>query len=151
MNTQSLASAAVVMAIGVSTLPCSSSASLRGSQEPMLDFEVTGSSQTAAPTEPTIQSATAAAVEIAGTISTPNPCYEISAELTEEDGALELTLTARSTGGICPQVIANFDYRARITGLAAGDYELVTVYRYPETGWEEQRHSLQVQVPEGGR
>ncbi len=151
MNTQSLASTIAALAIATSSLPCASRPSLEGSQEPMLDFEVTGSSQAAAAAEPAITTATAAAVEIAGTISTPNPCYEITAELTEQAEKLELTLTARSRGGICPQVIGYFEYRARITSLAAGDHELITVYRYPETGWEERRFSLQVQVPEGER
>jgi hypothetical protein len=52
---------------------------------------------------------------------------------------------------MCAQVVANFKYRARITGLDAGDYQLVTLYSYPQTGWEERRFSLQLQVPEGDR
>lgn len=151
MNAQSLASSVAALAFGASILPCSGTAPVRGSQEPMLEFEVTGSTQAAEAAGPTIDGATAAAVEVTGTISTPNPCYEVGAELGGEGHKLELVLTARAKGGMCVQVIANFEYRARITGLEAGAYDLVTVYRYPQTGWEERRFNIQVEVPEDGR
>jgi hypothetical protein len=148
MNVQSLASAAVALVVATGTLPCTSTASYGGDQGPMLDFELTGSAPADATVGPAVESAAAGSVEISGVISTPNPCYEVDAELRETGGKLELTLTARSKGGICPQVVGRFAYRARISSLAAGDHELVTVYRYPETGWEEQQYTLQIQVPE---
>lgn len=151
MNAHTLAYAFAGLAIGAGLLPCSNAASLRESQEPMLDFEVTGSTQAAATAEPVIRDTTAAGVEITGTISTPNPCYEVSAELNAEGRNLELILTARSKGGMCPQVIANFEYRARIRDLEAGTYELVILYRYPQTGWEERRFDLQLEVPPDSR
>lgn len=148
MNVQSLTSAFAALAIAASLLPCSNAATLSGDQEPMLDFEVTGSAEADTTLGPVIQSTTAAGVELTGTISTPNPCYEVSAELSGSGRKLELVLTARSRGGICPQMIANFTYRAWITGLEAGAYQLTTRYSYPQTGWEEQRFSLQLEVPE---
>ena len=113
----------------------------------MLEFSLIGAADTAQDVAPTILAASSNAVEIRGAIATPNPCYEVSAGLAAEDGKLTLTLTATSTGGFCPQVLAAFEYRARITELDPGTYELVTVHTYPETGWERKDYRLQIEVP----
>jgi hypothetical protein len=113
----------------------------------MLEFELLGGMETAVDAAPTMQSASAEGLELSGAIATPNPCYDVEAELVAEGSALTLTLTARTRGGFCAEVVAAFEYRARITGLEAGSYELTTVHAYPETGWERKEFVLSLDVP----
>lgn len=114
----------------------------------MLEFTIVGTTEAARDSAPTILRASQDVVEVTGAMATPNPCYEISADLAPAGGTLTLTLTATAKGGFCPQVVAAFEYRARITGLDAERYELVTVHAYPETGWERKEFRLRVDVPD---
>ena len=127
--------------------PCRGSAPIAKVQEPMLEFTVVGGAETAVDAAPTMQSASAEAMELTGAIATPNPCYDVEAELLAEGSVLTLTLTARARGGFCAEVVAAFEYRARITGLDAGTYELTTVHAYPETGWERKEFILELEAP----
>ncbi len=147
MNAHLWVVGAVALLAGASLQPCRGSATIEKVQEPMLEFTVVGGLETAEDASPTVESASPEAVELTGAIATPNPCYEVDAELTAEGSRLTLTLTARATGGFCAQVVAAFEYRARITGLDPGAYELKTVHAYPETGWEQKEFELELEVP----
>jgi hypothetical protein len=116
-------------------------------QEPVLEFTVVGAAETAADSMPSMARASADTLELTGAISTPNPCYEVEATLDTEGTRLTLTLAATPKGGFCAQVLAAFEYRAKITGLGPGSYTVVTVYTYPGIGWDEKRHELKVDVP----
>ena len=146
MSAQSFILGATALIAG-GLLPCARTAPLKRMQQPMLEFTVIAAAETARDVAPAIRSASQEAVEVTGAMATPNPCYEISARLAPEGGKLTLTLTAIATGGFCAQVVAAFEYRARITGLDAGTYELVTLHTYPETGWEQKAFRLQLNVP----
>ena len=147
MNVQAIFIGVTSIILGAGLTPCRGSAPIAKVQEPMLEFEVLGGMETAVDAAPTMQSASAEAMELTGAIATPNPCYDVEAELVAEGSALTLTLTAKARGGFCAEVVAAFEYRARITGLDAGNYELTTVHAYPETGWERQEFTLELDVP----
>lgn len=137
--------AAAVTASGLLTscqpMPSSHEASGAG-----LEFSVVGQAESAAERPPTIERASSAALDLSGAIATPNPCYSIDARLAEDGRTLTLTLSANATGGICVQMLAAFQYSARITGLKPGHYTVVMVYDYPGSGWEQRQHRLQVEV-----
>ncbi|UCF19284.1 MAG: hypothetical protein JSU87_15360 [Gemmatimonadota bacterium] len=116
-------------------------------QEPQLVFAVAAAAQDAQEVTPTVAQITPGSAEIAGTIATPNPCYEISATLATAKRDLQLQLTARAREGICVQKLGAFEYRATITGLRSGAYEIVIAYSYPETGWEPSAHRLAFNIP----
>lgn len=147
MNLNALFVAVAALATGANLAPCQSAETLKTAQEPMLEFTVLGAAEAAEDSAPVIGIASADGVALGGRIATPNPCYEVAAELTVEGQTLTLVVTATSKGGFCPQMVAAFDYGARITGLASGAYDLVTVYSYPETGWDEKRFQLSFEIP----
>ncbi len=112
-----------------------------------LEFVVTGSLQTAAADTARTARVSAGQATIEGVISTPNPCYQIVADLVEDADSLTLRLTATRRGGMCIQVVAAFTYEARLSDLPARTDTIVVVYTYPSTGWEERTFRLRAEVP----
>ncbi len=135
------------MAFGVGLSLFSTMAGADKIQEPTVEFAIIESATSAADTAPAVARIDASAVELAGTMATPNPCYDIDAGLAADGRNLTLTLTATSRGGFCPQVVGAFRYTAKIAGLESGDYTLVVHYDYPETGWERETHEIQISAP----
>ncbi len=137
---------AAVAATGSLTI-CKSIPSGNHMQEPSLEFTIVGSAETSESVEPTIARVTAEEAVLTGVISTPNPCYDIKARLSWDDGALALTLTATARPEICVQVVAAFSYSALLTDLESGSYSITVIHEYPGTGWERREHTLQLEVP----
>lgn len=93
--------------------------------EPTLTFDATTSS-----TERTPQSAAggAGAIDFAGSVQTPTPCYTTSAALDASSNAVTVTVTAAREGDACIQVIAYQNYTGQVSGLAAGTYRFRVVH-----------------------
>lgn len=95
----------------------------------------------------TVSSTAPGVAVLTGSITTPNPCYEVTAELSRSADRMILTLTATALPRICAQVVAAFQYRARVSHLTAGSYPMRVVHAYPGTGWEGRQYDLLVEVP----
>ncbi len=117
-------------------------------QQPELELEVLGTVQGGAVDSTEVVESGDNEAVLAGVISTPTPCYEISGTMTSEGRKLVVTLEARALPRICAQVLAAFQYRARIAPLGSGEYRVEVVHAYPGTGWEGKRYELVVTVPD---
>lgn len=116
-------------------------------QLPDMEFEVVGAIQAGAGDTVTVTGTARGEVTLTGVITTPNPCYEFAAELTDDGELLVLRVDASPLPRICPQVIAAFEYRARLYHLRPGTYAVGVAYRYTGTGWKERRYDVPVTVP----
>lgn len=89
-----------------------------------LSFSSTQSNTTQSP-----QAATGGAgrIDFTGSLTTPTPCYELTAAQTERRTDITVTVTAADAGGFCTQVITNNNYQGSVTGLAAGTYNFTVV------------------------
>lgn len=80
----------------------------------------------------------AGGITVRGTLSAPNPCQRLSAEVDADGGEVVLRVLARSDpDAMCAQVIASLGYTAEVRGLAPGTYTLRVVHAYPDSGWDE--------------
>jgi hypothetical protein len=138
-----------VALLGASRASCQSPASSGTQQiEPRLEFAVVGSSQRSGGDTITVTDVAADGVTLSGTMSTPNPCYNITPDLSADGDSLTLALAATAQAGMCIQVLAAFRYEARIGGLPPGRYSIAVEYTYPNTGWGGRVFPLAVEVPE---
>ena len=78
----------------------------------------------------TAQTATGAAgaIDFTGSLTTGNPCYDVSATHHSGTNSVTVTVTATSTGGFCAQVITHNNYTGRVSGLAAGTYDFTVIH-----------------------
>jgi hypothetical protein len=75
-------------------------------------------------------------IAVRATLSGPDPCRTLEAELDQNDREVTLRFFIRpSGGGVCVQIIGGFSYEAVIEGLPRGTYGLQVVHAYPSTGW----------------
>lgn len=76
-------------------------------------------------------------VEVTARLSAPDPCRDLSGELSRSGQELTLTVSVRGRddGMMCTAVVATFGYTATLGGLAPGSYTLRVVHDYPGTGW----------------
>jgi hypothetical protein len=81
----------------------------------------------------------AGAIEITGTMDTPNPCYKLAGELAGQDSReLRVRVVGRADPErTCVQSIGAVPYAATVRGLAPGTYSLTVVHAYPDAGWDE--------------
>lgn len=63
-----------------------------------------------------------------GHVQTGTPCYDVSGSHRVRGNRVVLTVTLRSTGGFCTQVITYHDYVGQVTGLSAGTYDVQIVH-----------------------
>jgi hypothetical protein len=86
-------------------------------------------------------------IGVVGSISTPDPCFEVTSSLKRGDRSIHLTLTARRRGSDpCPAVIAFYSYSGEIDNLTPGRYRVVVSHVYEGTGWDEKRFDREVTV-----
>jgi len=116
-------------------------------QQVEVRLAVQGAVQTSNGSRPAVKSASDKQVVIAGSLTTPNPCYKIEAAMSGGNERPTLTLTANAQPGFCAQVIGSFDFEATVTGLSSGSHRVTVVFTYPNTGWDEKSHNLTVEVP----
>jgi hypothetical protein len=67
-------------------------------------------------------------IDFTGSLSTPTPCYTVSATRSVQQTNVTVTVTANDNGNICQQVITNQNYTGRVSGLAAGAYNFTVVH-----------------------
>lgn len=89
-----------------------------------LSFSYTQSGSTESP-----QTATGGtgSINFTGSLTTPTPCYELSATQGQRRNNITVTVTAAGTGGFCTQVITNNNYQGTVSGLTAGTYNFTVV------------------------
>jgi hypothetical protein len=90
-----------------------------------LTFSSTPSQTTATPQT---ASGAAGSINFSGSATTPTPCYDVSASLSQRRNDVTVTVTAADAGGICTQVITYNNYQGAVTGLAAGTYNFTVVH-----------------------
>ncbi|HEX6039700.1 hypothetical protein [Longimicrobium sp.] len=61
-------------------------------------------------------------INFAGSITTPTPCYEVSASHTARSSVVTVNVRTADAGGICTQVITNYNYQGSVSGLEPGLY-----------------------------
>lgn len=71
---------------------------------------------------------TTGAIQFTGSITTPTPCYDVKAAHRTSGSTVTLTVSARSTGGICMQVITFHNYTGSVSRLAAGTYTFEVIH-----------------------
>jgi hypothetical protein len=121
----------------------------REAPQPTVSLTLRGAVEGTSPVEPRVTTMNSDGAVITGVISTPNPCYEITATL-EPNGsgrAFTVRLSAVATGGFCVQTLATFAYDVQISGMTTGSYPIDFVHTYPNTGWEDRTFRLRVTVP----
>lgn len=115
--------------------------------QPELEFTVLGAAPAGGPDSAAVARVEAGEATVEGVMSTPNPCYELQAELSADARVLTVTLTATAMPRICAQVIAAFRYRAQIHHLEPGTYRVQLRHRYPSTGWEGKDYEMRLEIP----
>lgn len=87
-------------------------------------------SSTESQTSATPQSASggAGSISFAGSVTTPTPCFDVTATHTQRRSDITVTVSAADAGGICTQVITHNNYQGAVSGLAAGTYNLTVVH-----------------------
>ena len=87
-------------------------------------FSYTQSSNTETP-----QTATGGvgSINFTGSLTTPTPCYELTAAQSGRRNNVTVTVTEADTGGFCTQIVTNNNYQGSVTGLAAGTYNFTVV------------------------
>ncbi len=67
-------------------------------------------------------------IDFTGSLTTPNPCYNVSASRSVRQTNVTVTVTADYNGNMCMQVITYQNYTGRVNGLAAGTYNFTVVH-----------------------
>ncbi|HEY0016029.1 MAG TPA: hypothetical protein VGC13_06905 [Longimicrobium sp.] len=67
-------------------------------------------------------------ISFTGSVTTPTPCFDVSATQSGRRDTITLTVTASPNGGFCAQVITNNNYTGSISGLAPGTYTFNVVH-----------------------
>lgn len=78
----------------------------------------------------------AGAINFTGSITTPTPCYAVSATQRTVGNAVTLTVTARGTGGICTQVITHHNYTGSVSRLPMGAYTFTAMHEVGNNRWQ---------------
>ena len=109
---------------GASTAPSAFASHADGPAFAELTFSSTQSSEATPPSS----SGGEGRIDFAGSITTPTPCYEVSASHTERRNAVTVTVSTADAGGICTQVITNNNYQGAVTGLEPGTYVFTVMH-----------------------
>lgn len=113
------------------TLACSGSLDPTG--ELHVDFSSSQATYSKPYADPTV-SVSRGRIEVAGSITTGDPCVDLRAEADRAARRISITAIARRQNVGCIQVVANFAYRATVSGLEPGSYQVVL-----SNAWEDYR------------
>jgi hypothetical protein len=78
--------------------------------------------------DPQTATGTRRGIDFTGSVTTGNPCYNVSAAHQTSGSSVTLTVTATSTGGFCTQVITYHNYDGAVSQLSAGTYDFTVVH-----------------------
>jgi hypothetical protein len=67
-------------------------------------------------------------IVIGGSVVTATPCWLVTAVHRQDGNDITVTVTGRTSGQVCAQVLTFHNYQAAITGLAPGTYRLTVVH-----------------------
>ena len=84
-------------------------------------------------------------IDFGGSLTTPTPCYDVSATHGTRRNRVTVTVTAVDNGNICTQVITHNNYTGRVSGLAAGTYTFTVVHQVGSQGTTAWSGSVTVQ------
>ncbi|HEX2203132.1 MAG TPA: hypothetical protein VHG91_07530 [Longimicrobium sp.] len=71
---------------------------------------------------------TIGAINFTGSVTTSNPCFDVTASHGQQQNTITLTVTAAYNGNICTQVITHHNYQGAVSGLASGTYTFNVVH-----------------------
>jgi hypothetical protein len=98
-----------------------------GGNQPSTTLTFTRSqSGTAQPPQTATGSATS--LSFAGSVSTPTPCWPMTASHAADSAAVTVTITTNPSVQACDQVLTYNNYQGTIAGLAAGTYTLTIIH-----------------------
>jgi ABC-type phosphate transport system substrate-binding protein len=100
-------------------------AGLHFTADSSLTFNYTQSQDTQSPQTATGGTGT---IDFTGSVTTPTPCYELTAEHTVRGPNVTLTVTATQVPGFCAQVITYNNYEGQISGLDSGTYRFRVIH-----------------------
>ncbi|HEX8690835.1 MAG TPA: hypothetical protein VF746_00225 [Longimicrobium sp.] len=63
-----------------------------------------------------------------GSLTTGNPCVDVTASHSSRSGSVTVTVTAAPNGSACIQVITNNNYQGQVSNLAPGTYTFTVVH-----------------------
>lgn len=86
-------------------------------------------------------------IDFTGSLTTPNPCYDVSASrsVRQTSVTVTVTVTANGNGNTCTQVITNQNYTGRVAGLSAGTYTFTVVHQTDGTAQTAYTSTVTVQ------
>jgi hypothetical protein len=119
--------------LAAATLPLACSGSLDPTGELHVDFSSSPADNSRPPVAPTL-SVSRGRIEAAGSITTGDPCVDLRAETSRAAHRISITTIARRQDVACIQVLASFAYRAAVSGLEPGTYQVVL-----SNAWEDPR------------
>lgn len=70
----------------------------------------------------------AASIDFQGHVQTGTPCYDVSGSHAVRGSRVVVTVSLRSTGDFCSQVITYHNYTGQVAGLSAGTYTFEIVH-----------------------
>jgi hypothetical protein len=77
---------------------------------------------------PQSASGVAGGIDFAGSLTTPNPCYDVSATRGVRQTDVTVTVKADYNGNTCMQVMTHQNYTGRVAGLAPGTYNFTVLH-----------------------
>jgi hypothetical protein len=86
------------------------------------------STQSNSEQSPQTASGSVGGIDFTGSLTTPTPCYNVTATHRERSSSVTVTVSAARTGDFCIQVITYNNYVGRVSGLAPGTYTFTVVH-----------------------
>jgi hypothetical protein len=82
-------------------------------------------------------------ISFTGSLTTPTPCYSVSASHRPQGSRITVTVVPQQEGEICTQVITHNNYTGAVSGLSSGTYHFVVVHgtgRNAQTVYDQEVH-----------
>jgi hypothetical protein len=70
----------------------------------------------------------AGVIDFTGSLTTGNPCVDVTATHSSRSGSVTVTVSAAPNGNACIQVITNNNYQGRVSNLAPGTYTFTVIH-----------------------
>lgn len=87
----------------------------------------------------------AGSIAFTGSVTTGNPCYDVTATHSNRNGVVTLTVDVTSNGNICMQVMTYHNYQGQVSGLAPGTYTFTVVHDVDGTRTTAHQNTVVVQ------
>jgi hypothetical protein len=67
-------------------------------------------------------------IDFTGSLTTGNPCVDVTATHTSRSGSVTVTVSAAPNGNACIQVITHNNYQGQVSNLAPGTYDFTVIH-----------------------